>query len=183
MKAIAIFCLFMLSLTACVTTNWETTGGKYVMNSQGFEADLPAGWKRYNGNPEVLVLTRDGITVQQISIVRSAIDKELPNTKKKFSKGMLPQEAAGLVADSIRSNPNFSNVEILENSPAKVGGYPGFKIIYSYRTKQGLTKKVINYGLLQGNWYYELVYAAPARYYFARDSAAFERIEQSFKII
>lgn len=182
MKKMVFFCLTLL-LTACVIKHWEPTGGRYVMSSQGFEVDLPSGWKRYNQTQEALVLTRDGIMLQQISISRQALDKELPHIKKKFSKDMLPQEAAGLIVDDIRSNPDFSSVEIIDNSPARVSGYPGFKIVYSYRTKQGLTRKVINYGLLHGDWYYGLVCAAPARYYFGRDSATFERIEQSFKIL
>jgi hypothetical protein len=182
MKKIVFLCVTLL-LTACVIKQWEPTGGRYVMNSQGFAVDLPAGWKRYNQTQEALLLTRDGITLQQISISRRAIDKELPHTKKKFAKDMLPQEAAGFIIDDILSNPDFSNVELIDNSPVQVSGYPGFKIVYSYRTKQGLTRKVINYGLLHGDWYYELVCAAPARYYFERDSATFERIEQSFKIL
>lgn len=182
MKRTLLFSVMLLS-TACAVNHWEPTGGRYVMESRGFEVNLPSGWKRYNQTQEALLLTRDGVLLQQITITRQAIGKGLAHIKKKFSKEMLPQEAAGLITDSIRSNPDYGNVEIIDNSPALVSGYPGFKITYRYRTQGGLARKVVYYGLLHGDWYYELVCSAASRYYFDRDSAIFEGIEQSFKIL
>jgi len=65
----------------------------------------------------------------------------------------------------------------------KVGGYPGFKLIYSYRTREGLRKKGIYYGVLLGDWYVYLYYEVPTRYYFPKDQAVFNKVNESFKIL
>ncbi len=67
--------------------------------------------------------------------MRLKIDTELLHTKKKFEKGMLPQEAAEVVIDNLRSNPNILNQNVVENKPVQIGGHPGFKIVYTYQNK------------------------------------------------
>jgi hypothetical protein len=63
-----------------------------------------------------------------------------------------------------------------------VGGYPGFKLVYSYQTRRNLKKQGVYYGVLVDQWYYYLSFQAPARYYLARDLPTFEKIRHSFKI-
>ncbi len=182
MKKTKVFCfIFIFILFGCAT--WTMVGGKYTMSSKNFEIELPEGWRKYNLNPKALLITRDGLPLQQISIARMAIDQELAYTKKKFSKGMLAQEAAGIVEDNILSNSNIINKKIIENTPAMIGDNAGFKIIYIYQTTEGLTKKGINYGFLLDDWYYYLVYEAPAQYYFDKDLPTFEKVHKSFKIL
>ncbi|MFQ5801037.1 MAG: hypothetical protein ACE5HH_04900 [Candidatus Hydrothermarchaeales archaeon] len=127
-------------------------------------------------------ITRDGLTLQQISIGRIAADEELPHTKKKLSNGMLPQELAEVITDDLRSNANITNLQVNENVPATVGGHPGFKLLYTYQTKQGLKIKVAHYGVMSGDWCYYLLYEAPARYYFPKDFPVFEKVKETFKI-
>lgn len=200
--SIHCFLLFMALLPSCAP--YVLVEGKFTASTENFEVDLPSGWrkhdiafdhhpvsrslledleKRRNLSWDALRITRDGLLLQQIAIGRLAIDKELPYTKRKFSKGMLPQEVAGVIIDNIRSNPNITNQQVMENLPAQVGGAPGFKLLYTYRTKKGLTMKVACYGVMLADSYYYLLYEAPARHYFAIDYSVFEKVKETFRIV
>ena len=172
--------LLVLSLSACAP--WTLVGGKYVDSSDHFQADLPGGWRKRNLGTEFLTITRDGLSLQQIGIGRRSIEKDLPHTKRKFASGMLPQEVAELMTDDFRSNTNVGGLEVIENTPARFGGYPGFKLVYTYRTKSGLLKRGAYYGALADKWYYFCLYEAPDMYYFGLDYDLFEKVRESVRI-
>ena len=161
---------------------WTIATGKYVSTRDNYEVEVPEGWRKHNWGSNNLRLTRDGETLQIIRIERLFFDKDPPHTKRKLTKGMLPQEVAEVVIDDFRSSPNITDYRIIENAPAKVGGQPGFRIVYTYKTKTGLTRKGAYYGVLVNDWYYYLVFEAPARYYFPRDDQTFEKLKETFKI-
>lgn len=192
--------LFMILVWGCAP--YVVVGGKYVASLDSFEVELPAGWRKHelNFDPvarrmlddlqttrdlswDAVRITRDGLMLQQIGMGRVFVEKELTHTKRKLLQGMIPQEASEVIADGIRSNPNLMNVKIIENNPATVGGYPGFKLTYVGLMKKGLPIKVTYYGAVVENWLYYLIYEAPERHYFAKDQAIFERVKDSFKIM
>ena len=70
-----------------------------------------------------------------------------------------------------------------ENAPATVAGRPGFRLVYTWKTKEGLRLKRVHYGFMDGKWVYRLVYQAAARYYYEKDLATFERVRESFKLL
>jgi hypothetical protein len=178
----------LLVLEGCVTPPWEMVQSRYVPESKELELELPAGWKQYNllqkDDPTVMrALTRDGFALQAVFLKRMTLEMEFKNTKKKLSQGMLPQEVAEVFFDDVRSDPNKTNQQVLEQGPIKLGERSGFKILYSYQTKTGLKKQGLCYGLLNESTLYALVYEAPIRYYFARDLTTFEKIKDSFRIL
>jgi hypothetical protein len=162
---------------------WTPVSGQYDMGSENFTVNLPNGWQRYNAVANKVVITRQGMLLQQIAIFRTPIDKKLPYTHKMILPDMLPQEVAEVVIDNLKSNPNISNGVIIENDPALISGQAGFKFVYNYRTKGGLDKKGIFYGLLKGDQLYKLVYEAPRRYYFDKDLETFEDTVASFRLV
>lgn len=180
-KAIPLLFATFLLLAGCSV--WVMVDGKYSRTSENYEVELPAGWRRHIQTWDGLRMTKDGLTLQRLTIARLPINRELPHTKKKLARGMLPEEAAEVVVDNIRSNPNIVDQQIEEDVPAKVGGYPGYKLVYTYRTRDGLKKKAIDYGVLVGNWHYHLHFEAPARYYFVKDQGDFEKLKDSFRIL
>ena len=153
------------------------------MDSQGYEASLPAGWRRATAISDSLLLTRDGVSLQYIRIARVAVGDELTNTKKKFAKGMLPQDVAALELDEVRSDQAVRNFALVENIPFQVTGFPGFKLVYTFKTENGLRLKRVHYGVLVRDWVYRVQYQAPARYYFEKDLATFERVRESFRLL
>jgi hypothetical protein len=83
--------------------------------------------------------------------------------------------------DNIKSNPAITQFELVENSPAQVSGVEGFKLVYTYKSKDGLKSKGVYYGAINKEALAKLHYTAAARYYFDRDIAVFEALVRSFK--
>jgi hypothetical protein len=180
-KTIVISLAFMLLFFGCAT--WVAVGGKHSQSSQNFEVELPEGWRKLNTVQDKILITRDGLALQQIHVLRRSVDKELAFTKKKLAADMMPQEMAEVLKDNIRSNPNITNQQFISDTPAQIGGHPGLKLVYTYQTKDGLTKKGIIYCLMLDNWCYEILYEAPERHYFSKDLPAFNQVKESFRLI
>ena len=182
MKKSIILCFGLLLLIGGCAT-WVAVGGPHSQSSQNFEVELPEGWRKFNMANDKVLITRDGILLQQIQISRRSVDSELPFTKKKLTGDMLLQEIAEVLMDNIRSNPNITNQQLISDTPAQVGGHPGLKLVYTYQTKEGLIRKGIIYCLLLDNWCYEILYEAPERHYFTKDLPAFNGVKESFRLI
>ena len=84
--------------------------------------------------------------------------------------------------DEVRSDQEVRNFELMENFPFQVSGLPGFKLVYTFRTENGLRLKRVHYGVLVRDWVYRIQYQAAARYYFDKDLSTFERVRESFKL-
>jgi hypothetical protein len=173
--------IFLLSaLGGCAP--WVQVEGPYRMDAQGYEANLPAGWRRATTVSDSLLITRDGVSLQCIKIERVPIGDELKHTKKQFAKRMSAQDVAEVELDEVRSDQGMRNFELLENVPFQVAGLPGFKLIYTFRAEDGLRLKRVHYGVLVRDGVYRIQYQAPARYYFEKDLATFERVRESFRV-
>ncbi|MBP1740937.1 MAG: hypothetical protein H6Q48_3230 [Deltaproteobacteria bacterium] len=132
---------------------------------------------------EHLLISRDGVLLQNIQIVRHNIKDPLKHTKKKLAKDMLPQEAAEVLLDNVASNPGSTDFRVLENSPVPIGGLPGFKATYTYRNRDGLKCKSVCCGVLAGETFFAITYNATERYYFDKDIETFWKIVQSFAFV
>ena len=96
---------------------------------------------------------------------------------------MLPQETAEVILDEITSDRAVLNFQIVENFPAAVNGYDGFKLVFTYKTINGSKFKTLYYGFLQGDWFYSLRYNAADNRYSDKDVETFRRVLESFKIM
>ena len=180
MKCIPL--VFLALLAGCATPRWTQVGGEYKNEKLNFIVDLPQGWMRA-GDEHVLNATREGFPLQHILVSRFGIDQPLANTKKKFQKGMLPQEVAEVALDQFGSDPKLTHLAILENKPAAICGNPGFRVVFTYRFKEGARYKDVVYGFLLKDHFYFLRYSAAQRHYFDRDAETFEKVVRSFRLI
>jgi hypothetical protein len=178
----------LLLLAGCQT--WVPVGGEFTSSAHNYTVELPHGWKRLNAvyhqplvGKNAVLITRDGPDLEYIRMSRMSADEELPHARRKFSKGILQEEAAELIIQDMHSNPQMMNQRIVENMPAQLSGRNGFKIVYTYRTQGGLKKKGIIYGLIMDPWCYQLKYEAAQRHYFARDLPTFAQVKGSFRLI
>ena len=173
MKKVFLLVAIMCMVNACAP--WIRTGGPFTATEENVALELPDGWMRWN-TKEYFLITRDGVDLQYILVEKINAQDSLKHTKKKFRKGMLPLEAAEVILDNIASSDKVHGFEIKENKPARIDGKHGFRAVYTYKTDNGLKMKGIVYGLMIGEWYYGIKYAAPQRYYFDRDLKTFERV-------
>jgi len=189
----------LMLLSACVVP-YSRLSGHYVAPSENFTVDLPEGWRQHNASADpvrkltemldkrhklswdIIRITSDGLLLQQICIGRIPLTEDLPNTKRKLAQTMIPQEVADVVIGAIRSNSALTHQEIIESIPALVGGYPGFKLHYSYQTEERLKIEGLFYGTLVSEWLYYVLYEAPAQHYFAKDLPVFDKTMASFQI-
>ena len=128
-KAVVALVFLACALGGCAP--WVQVEGPYRMDSHNFKVNLPAGWRRATWVQDSPLVTRDGMDLQNIKIERVGVGQNLKHTKKKFAKGMLPQDVATLELDEVRSDQGMRNVEMLENVPFQVAGLPGFKLIWT----------------------------------------------------
>src|SRR5262249_60668750 len=92
-----------LLLGGCVSLPWQPTAGVYSSPKENFAVELPSGWMRLNAEEDLLV-TRDGILLQHVSVERAVGDKPLKNTKKTLTPRRQPQAVAEGVLDTFRSS-------------------------------------------------------------------------------
>ncbi len=192
-------CLSMLGLllAGCVSTPvYVPATGSVSLPDHGLQVTIPDGWHRLmraaagQGGaretaeiPEGLVLTRDGLLLQQIRAQRVAVDEKLQFTKRGFDMKLSPHEVAEVELDDHRSNPGIFNLTVEENAPATIDGRQGFRLIYTWTTKDGYRLKRIHFGFMEGKWVYRLIYQAAARHYFDRDLPVFDRLRESFRLL
>lgn len=157
---------------------WAATRGVY--KGSGFAVDLPQGWMR-SRQAEDLLITRDGLLLQSMAVFRSEVEAPFRYTKKRLTKGMMPQEAAEVILDNIASNEKNQKFQVLENKPVKLNGTPGFKTVFTYQDGDGLKYKSVYYGAIRDEHFYGIRYTAPARHYFEQDVKSFEKLAASFK--
>jgi len=177
--------LLALLIIGCATPPkpvWVAAEATYKGEKIPYTVDLPQGWMRLNVDNQAMV-TRDGTALQVIAVRRAKVGEPLAYTKKKFEKGMLPQELAGILIDGWSAADAVASSEILENAPAKLGGVDGFRLVVRIRLKTGLERKWACYGAMIGDWVYTVAYNAAARHYYEKDLETFEKTVRSFRIL
>ncbi|HEV8397114.1 MAG TPA: hypothetical protein VGQ37_22685 [Vicinamibacterales bacterium] len=171
-----------LLVGGCVSLPWQPTAGLYNSPAENFAVELPQGWMRLNSNEDLLI-TRDGILLQHVSVERAAVDRPLKSTKKTLTRGMQPQAVAEVIIDNFMSSERMLDVKVVENRPVQVAQYRGFRLVYTHRDKNGLRFKSVLHGFLAGDVLYAIRYTAAERYYFAKDLPTFEQVLASFRLI
>lgn len=172
--------LFILFLPACAL--WTQGGGLYESPSHNFSVDIPQSWMRLKTD-KYLFITKDGPFLQYVLVQQRPVGRPFKHTRKKFNKGMLPLEAAEVIIDEIDSDQLLLNFQVIENIPAKINGYDGFRLVYAYKDKDGLELKTIYYGFITGEWFYNIRYTAANRHYFEKDIETFGKILNSFRLL
>lgn len=178
--SVLLIAVVAAAFAGCVTT-WTATPGPQRASRIAVTADLPPGWVRYNPEPG-LVMTRDGLLLQTVRVTRDAYGTKLPNTERTISNDAEPYEAAQIMIDALQADRSRQHLRVLDNRPATVGGHPGFRIEYTYRTADGLTLHETVYVALTEDSYVTIRYTAPHRYYHERDAGTFEQVVASLKI-
>jgi hypothetical protein len=95
---------------------------------------------------------------------------------------MLPQEAAGVIVDEIMSDHRVLNFRVLDHHPTVINDYDGFKIVFTYKTRDGSVFKTVYYGLLKGDYFYSLRYNAAQGHFSQEDMDTFQKVIRSFRI-
>lgn len=146
-----------------------------------FSIEIPDGWWKPEHIDKYLI-TKDGPFLQYVLIQQRPIDKPFQHTQKKINSRMLPQEAAGIVIDELASDRYLMNFSVIENAPAVIDGYDGFRLLFSYKDGKGSEFKTLYYGFISGDSFYNLRYCAAMQHYFEKDLLTFEQMIGTFRL-
>ncbi len=175
-----LLCLTFLFMASCASLG--QSGNPSPSAAYGnFTLEFPEEWRKVTTD-KYLMITRDGAFSQYILVQQRHVERPFSHTKKKIDKGMLPQEAAQVILDEITSDRAVLNFKVLENLPAAVNGYNGFRLVFTYQIKGGHKFKTLYYGFLQGEWFYSLRYNAADGHYSDKDAETFRQVLETFKI-
>ncbi len=156
--------------------------GKFDAPRSGYAVKLPEGWLTPKpAKPDHILLTEDGLGLDEIVINRFDNDKAFPKTKKTVSPDMLPSDLADVFIAENKQDGN-DGTEVKDNSPALVGGKPGFRVEFEFKTADGLRYRSVTYGLCTADGFYMLMYKAPELYYFDHGLPAFKSVVDSFRL-
>ena len=172
---IALF-IFVASCLSCANT-----GGIYQPASYSFAIKIPAGWRKIENN-RYLFMTKENSFQQYIMVQNRPVSRSFRSTKKKIQKEMLPEEAAQIIIDDLVSDQNLVNLRILDNTPATINEYEGFKILFAHSDSEGRTYKTLYYGFIKEDTFFNLRFAADQAY-FQKDIETFKRMLNSFQVV
>jgi hypothetical protein len=171
---------FLLLVTACAPLHQNE--GAIQAEAQKFSIQIPEQWHKLN-TPRHLMLTKDGPFSQYILVQQRHLSEPFKHTKRRLEQGMLPQEAAEVIVAEITSDRKVLDFEVIENLPARISRFDAFRLVFSYRTTDGLKFKTIYYGTLPGSWYYGIRYNASDTCFSEKDIETFERFISRFAIL
>ncbi|MGB4068999.1 MAG: hypothetical protein WBK08_13295 [Nitrospira sp.] len=184
--------ILIFSIGGCLPrqAKFSPVGAEEQLPTDQIWADWPSEWMTFrpaeydkdaNKEGTLLLLSKDGFSLQTITLTKRPVGNDFKHTQKKLTPGMLPQEAAEIVLDNVKATPQVVDLQIIENGPAIVAGAPGFKLTYTYREKSGLTRQATLYGTLDRDTLVTLSYDAVKRHYFQKDLATFEKAKDSLR--
>ena len=146
-----------------------------------FSVTIPEGWRKLDTD-KFLIITKDVAYNQYALVQERPLDKPFKHTNKQLRRGMLPQEAAGIIVDEISSDINLSNFQLIANTPASIAGHRGFKILFNYQDQYGMEFKTLYYGFIRGETFYNLRYTAKRVDYFVKELPTFQKFMGSFRL-
>ena len=126
--------------------------------------------------PAYEMFSKDGPYLQYIFFQQKPLGQVFRNTRQTLDQTLLPQEAAQIVADNLRLDPKIAGFNLLATQPATVDGHRGFKLLYTYKDRQGVTLRSIYYGVVLEHAFFNLRYTAAERHYYEKDLKAFQRM-------
>ncbi len=180
MKKLSALLLLLLFISGCASSAQKRS--LKDLPDVDFSVEIPGGWWK-PARVNKYLITRDGAIKQYVLIQQRPIDRPFRHTKKTINRGMLPQEAAGVIIDEIASDRYILNFKVLENAPAVIDGNAGFKILFTYGDKKGSSYRTLYYGFIRGDSFYNLRYNAKLQYYNDKDLADFKAILKSFQLV
>ncbi|HVN47858.1 MAG TPA: hypothetical protein VMU30_03440 [Bacteroidota bacterium] len=175
--------IFCICLCGCAVSNFSQMPSIFVDSHKLFTFTAPPNWYKYKheSKDSTVVMTVDGLELQYIRVAARSTKSNLSNTKRKITKGMVPQELADVFIDDLKSDHEMMNLEILDNQPATIREHEGFQFEYRFITPKGLKKKGVMCGYLENEQACIVQYVAAEQVYFQKDFAAYESVKSSLR--
>jgi hypothetical protein len=144
--------------------------------------EIPSEWSRVKGGRPLLI-TREGAFRQYVLVQEIHVDRSFHHTDRTLKRGMLPQAAAEVIVDEIASDRAVLDFRLIENRPDVIDDHDGFRLVFTYRTREGHRFRTLYYGFMKKDWFYSIRFNAIDPDLFLRDLAAFEKMKESLRLV
>ncbi|WP_155307817.1 hypothetical protein [Desulfosarcina widdelii] len=178
LAGVGVWIAAVAMLAACAGP-WQPIRGN--LTSPEWTIAAPQGWMHMS-MPDSEMLSKNGPYLEYILVQSRPLAKRFRFTSQVLDPGMLPHEAAQLIIDNLRSDPRIRGFQLLASEPAVAADRDGFKLIYSYVDKYGVTMKTVYYGILLPDRFFNIRYSAAQRYYFEQELPTFESVLSSLQL-
>jgi len=180
-RTIALVLALLLSGCAATWVKVDDAGRHY--QGEHYSTTLPTGWLRLESD-DSLILSKDGILLQNIIIQFRPHEKAFEKIEKDSSSTMLPSELAELTIAEFKATQGegLPSLEILRNAPVELAGHTGFGIHLRHKTDAGLRVDMLLRGVVDESGFYLIKYSAPTLHYFEHDRQAYESLTESLQL-
>lgn len=168
-------CAAMLFLAGCASL-WQPVPQQLIVGACSFRP--PNGWMRLS-TPSYEMFSKDGPYLQYIFVQQRPLNQPFRHTHQVLNQTQLPNEAAEIVVDSLRSDPRIAGFHLISSQPVTLDGRVGFKLLYTHKDQQGVTIQSLYFGVSFENTFFNLRYTAAKRYYFDKNFKEFEQMIKS----
>lgn len=169
------------ALLGCPYHIWEPVSSEVQFPSFRIAIHVPSGWHRFYDGTDDLLISHDGLTLQNIRIRDVSFEEKKAGEGPMVSSSMSPQDLVEWVLNSSPGDVQLENRQILESVSSTLGGNSGTKILLSGETPKGLRYKQLHYVYFLNSRVHVFSFTAVARHYFERDEPVFEKIRMSFQ--
>ena len=168
-------------LIGCPYHIWEPVGSEVGFTSFQVTTDIPPGWHRFYDGSDDLLISYDGLTLQNIRIREVSLEESIPEVNNEKLSDMAPDDLIAWVNNSSPGNISILKIEVLEATPSTLNGINGRRLLVSGESHKGLRYKQLHYVYFQEGRVYIFSFTAVSRHYFDRDEPVFEKIRMSFQ--
>lgn len=205
-RSVVFLSLASVVLCACAP-NWQNLRKAETFKgpARAYTVVLPEDWKRAPTDSDVLLITRDGLFLQQISVVKHALKEAFPGVK--ISADTPPQELAMLQYKRLREEePDLEQIQKAETQgvlglfpvnhakplagttervaikPFKLDGHDAFMLETRSYNSWGLEYRSQAIGFVHEGDYWLVRYLAPKLHYAQRDQPTFDDFLSKMKL-
>lgn len=192
------------SATASVLASGEAVTERYglslsAQNIPNLHFSLPDQWVMAPTVGSNVLITKDGLLLQQIGIKSTAVEYVFNGRLASQKESISPQELAEMQLVDLRffqvypaiqtsvetrrekgllpmvdAIPDVSTIKRVAIRPIRVGAKPAFELVTSMYNLYGLAYRMHTVGVIHQHHYYRFHYLAPMIHYFDRDYHVFQ---------
>jgi hypothetical protein len=167
-----------MTLAAC-SAGWQQAGGPYDDPILNLSVDVPQGWYQIGAPRGSIVLTKNGVSIEAMTVSRALLADKLVNTSKRYQAGMSAADAMAVDIDDHKFAPGVNDFQVVERGDATVDGRPCYHYTYTYVQESGEPQTAKNYGCVIDPCIYHFHFSAPSQKWFPESLPDFDALVAS----
>lgn len=175
-----VACCGVLTLSGCAG-GWQQAGGPYNDPVLNLEIDIPQGWYQIGAPRGSIVLTKNGVSIEAITVSRDLLNQKLPNTSKRFQAGMSPVDATDVDLSNHQFAPGITGFQEVERGTVTLDGHPCYHYTYTYIETSGEPQRVKDYGCIIDPTIYHFHFSAASQKWFPQSLPTFDALVNSVR--